>query len=64
MREKYISVKSHPQSTYRDRVEKEGVYLTLSAGAHTTTIYVMVDKVNASGRATPHPHQAGLNFSS
>jgi hypothetical protein len=37
MREKYISVTSHPQSTYRGRVEIGVVYLTFSAGSHTTS---------------------------
>ncbi len=40
-----------PQSTYRDRVEKGCFYL--SAGAYTTTLYVMVDIVKGGGRAPP-----------
>ncbi len=31
-----------------------------SAGAHTTTLLVMVDRVKGGGRAPHHPRQAGL----
>ncbi len=50
---------SIPQSTYRGRDEIEGTYLPLSAGAYTSTLYVMVTRVKG-GRHVPL-HQ--LDFS-
>jgi hypothetical protein len=39
------------------------VVSTLSAGAYTVTLYVMVDIVKRGGHAPP-PHQAGMIFPS
>jgi hypothetical protein len=40
--------------------EKQGgVYLPAGAGAYTTTLYVMVDRVKGGGCLPPHPHHAG-----
>jgi hypothetical protein len=41
----------YPQSTYRDRGEIGG--MSLSAGAYTTTLYVMVDIVKEGWHASP-----------
>ncbi len=41
-----------PQSTYRGRVET-GKGSVLSAGAYTTVLYVMVDRVKGVGGAPP-----------
>jgi hypothetical protein len=43
-----------PQSAYRGRGEIGGSVSLLSAGAFTTTLYVMVDIVKGAGRAPPH----------
>ncbi len=52
------------QSTYRGRVEIGRVCHALSAGAYTTTLYVMVDIVNGGiGVDTGHPHPHQANFS-
>jgi hypothetical protein len=52
-----------PQSTYRSGVEIEGSVFALSAGAYTTTLYVMVDIVKGGGRAPqPSPMAAGKFF--
>ncbi len=49
---------------YRGRVEMGGVYLdSLSAGAYTTTLYVMVDIVKRAD-VHPHSHQAEQIFPS
>jgi hypothetical protein len=49
------------QSTYRGRVEIGGVS-ALSAGAHSTTLHVMVDIVKGAG-VRPLPPPAWANFS-
>jgi hypothetical protein len=72
MGQRYFGVdagmQSSPQITKRDRIEIGVVYnvYALSAGAHTTTLYVMVDIVRGDGRAgaTPHPLQPGQIFPS
>jgi hypothetical protein len=46
------------------RGEIGGVVSALSAGAHATTLLAMVDRVKVGGRASPHPHHAGLNLPS
>ncbi len=58
-----------PQSTYNGRVEIGGVHLpqrrsTLSAGAYTTALYVMimVDIVKGGGRRPPPPSRLGWFF--
>jgi hypothetical protein len=43
-----------PQRTYKGRIDIGEVYLhALSAGAYTTTLYVMVDIVKEGGLASP-----------
>jgi hypothetical protein len=53
----FIDWQSHPQSTIRDRGEKWGecTVSVLSAGAYTTTLLVMVDRVKGGGRVPPPP---------
>ncbi len=47
------SLRSQAQSTYRGRGEVEGGVSALTAGASTTTLLVMVDRVKGGERATP-----------
>jgi hypothetical protein len=56
---KYI-IRVHPKSTYSGRGEISGSVSALSAGAHTSTLLVMVDRVKGGGRAPRPPHQTGL----
>jgi hypothetical protein len=51
-----------PQSTYRDGVEIRGCVSAVSAGAYTTTLYVMVIKVKGVGRAPPTLTSLGCFF--
>ncbi len=54
---------SKPQSTYRCRVEKGGVYLPLSWSVHRNFVYDV--RYSERGWAcTPNPHQLGLIFPS
>ncbi len=41
-----------------------GIVSVRSAGAYSTTLYVMVDIVKGGGSAPPPPYQAGLIFPS
>ncbi len=52
-REVYPRVKCTPQRTYRGRGGIGGSFSALSAGANTTTLLVMVDRVKGSGCAPP-----------
>ncbi len=45
------------------RRNRRSVY-ALSAGAYTTTLLVMVDRVKGEERAVPRPHQTGQNLPS
>ncbi len=59
---------STTQSSYRDRVETELVYLPSQLqGAYTTTLYVMIDRVKGGGGACTsivlQPSLAWANFS-
>jgi hypothetical protein len=54
---------SPPQSTYRGRVRNRGSVSALSAGAYTTTLYVMVNIVKGDG-VHPQPSPDWANFSS
>ncbi len=49
-----------PQSTHRGRGEIRLSVSALSAGAHTTTLYVMVDIDNRGVRPRPTTHQPGI----
>jgi hypothetical protein len=54
----------NPTEYIRGRVEIGLSVSALSAGAYTTTLYVMVNTVKSCGSAPPSPHQAGLIFPS
>jgi hypothetical protein len=48
------------QSTYKGRVETRGSVSALSAGAYTTTLYILVDIVKGGCACISYPHQLGL----
>jgi hypothetical protein len=53
------------QSIYRGRVEIGEVYLPSQLKrTYTTTLLVMVDRIEGGGRASPTSHQVGLIFPS
>jgi hypothetical protein len=53
---------SEPQSTYKGRVEMEGMVIALSAGAYTTTLYLIVDAVKWNGVGVVFSLQIGDLF--